>query len=239
MKNKKSLFLPLALLLLLAPASAHAACPWSLFTFLFGCSQGFKGVSENYYNTYRSCQYADDRYVCDTSPRPRLSDSMFTQAQYSMRDDGYNWGDSSGECTTYRNGCQDCPGPQHAMDFKSPSGRNIMLRNPGQNRLQPSIIAVLKQLADSRDKDISVTSGYRSCDYQRTRGVGVSRSQHLMGRAADFHFVGAGPTHGALAQYARKTLQQMGQSGGTGTYCSAVAHVDTGSSREWNWCGRR
>jgi hypothetical protein len=232
MKNKKILFMPVLLIALLNPVPAHAFL-WELFSFLFGSGTVVQR---------RSCVANGDSYACPNKYE-HMSNASIEAGRMAMRDAGLKPVASNEDerrgCQKYANGCVDCPGPQHPMEFKSKSGRSIMIAKPGQNYLTQSVRDVLIRMADTRDKHISVTSGYRSCNYQKTRGVGVSRSQHLKGNAADFIFVGAGPTHAALAKYARDTLNQMGRGGGTGTYCSAPAHVDTGNNRQWNWCRRR
>jgi hypothetical protein len=143
---------------------------------------------------------------------------------------------SGGGCRSYGNGCRNCPGPVTSTRIRSPRGHTIAIQKGGQNHLQNSVVRVLKALADREGRDVLVTSGYRSCTYQHSTHQGVSHSQHLMGKAADFRFPGASYSSAHLASFARSTLAGIGLGGGTGIYCGGFSHVDTGPNRQWNWC---
>lgn len=181
--------------------------------------------------------------------RPRLADSDLTVARRQMRQDGAQPAGSSGKCQSYRNGCVDCRNPQHPATIRSPGGYKVTFEKPGQNFTAPALQKVLTTMADKKKKNVRVTSAFRSCNYQAATKQGVPRSVHLRGGAADFKFESDGAAHEALANFARRTLQSLGFSGGTGVYCSDPAHVDVGNTRQWDWrynkvtgayqCGRR
>jgi hypothetical protein len=244
MRTKYCLFLLVLLSVFSHPVGAQAGIgcdSFRLIVFLFGGNcDGASAAFNAAYNQTKSC-YATQRgdYNCSTSPRNHFYNEQLEAAAERQRAEGMmpaGTRDTNRYCGAYRNGCMECPGPEHPMRFKSDKGYWIELQNPGQNRLQPSIIRVLKKMADKKEHALRVTSGFRSCYYQNTKKVGVRRSQHLMGKAADFNFGISGFTHGRAASFARGVLQELGQSGGTGVYCSPAAHVDTGNTRQWNWC---
>lgn len=238
--KKQNLFSLFLLVGALAPAPAMAG--WGLFDFLAGM---FAVKNPQSYNTCMRRQGQGDFTCVPPGTRVRLNDSDLQAARDRMYAAGLKPESTNRNCTTYRNGCMNCPGPEHLNVLTSPGGHKIVITKAKQNRLQPGIIKVLERLADRKGRNVTVNSAYRSCDYQASTRQGVKKSVHLLGSAADFVFEGEGTRSSALATEARKALDSLGWSnlGGTGTYCSGFAHVDTGSKRQWDWrkgaCGRR
>ena len=97
--------------------------------------------------------------------------------------------------------------------------------------LHSQVTALLTRIQNHYGRDVEVTSGCRSQAHNRSIG-GAHESWHLSCNAADIKVEGVSKY--ALAQYARS----LSGRGGVGTYCSDNSiHIDTGPSREWNWCG--
>jgi hypothetical protein len=194
---------------------------WSLFNYT--ATPALQGISANCNHNW-----TDDCYSPNVAMYENVK-TFVTAGQKPEKIDEHN-------CTIYRNGCKSCPGPMTDTVFRSPQGHLIRIQHPGQNHLQPGIVEVLKTMADRRGKNMNINSAFRSCEYQLRTHQGVPKSEHLMGRAADFTFEGESSSSAALASFARSTLNSMGMGGGTGVYCGRFSHVDTGNNRQWNWC---
>jgi uncharacterized protein YcbK (DUF882 family) len=92
----------------------------------------------------------------------------------------------------------------------------------GKIGLDPSLIPALEELRAAAGGPVEVDSGYR-CPIYNAEAGGVSKSQHMQGRAADVKIPG-------------KTLQEMYnlaeavpafRMGGIGVYDGGFIHVDT------------
>jgi uncharacterized protein YcbK (DUF882 family) len=99
-------------------------------------------------------------------------------------------------------------------------------------RISPELIASLQELRESIGRTITVTSGYRSPAYNQSIG-GVTKSQHMTGRAADI--VAAGMTPRELA---RHVVAVFGPDIGLGVYQGSrlnFVHVDIrGQAVRWS-----
>ena len=83
---------------------------------------------------------------------------------------------------------------------------------------------ILQKVRDHFGKPIEITSGYRTAAHNKKIG-GASNSQHLYGKAADFHISGVAPIE--ICKY----LEQIGAHG-LGCYSSWV-HVDTREGKSY------
>lgn len=139
-------------------------------------------------------------------------------------------------CKQYGSGCRDCKNPETPKSIQVEStNHTITIEKPGQNYLDPSLIEVLKKMVQEKNQSVIVTSGFRSCAYQRATRQGVKRSQHLLGKAADFHLEQGPNGSSQLAKFARSILNKLGMGGGVGIYRGSYSHVDTGPNRNWDW----
>jgi len=98
-----------------------------------------------------------------------------------------------------------------------------------------NILLLVKELQTLRDfigKPITINSGYRSPEYNKKIG-GASRSQHLLGKAADIRVEGVSPRE------LRGIIEELIKDGrlsfkGIGAY-SNFTHVDIRSKKaRWN-----
>lgn len=96
-------------------------------------------------------------------------------------------------------------------------------------KIDPLLIELLQKLRDKLGKPITVTSGYRTPEYNRKIG-GSPNSQHLLGKAADIKVAGVSPRE--VAQLAIKIGFR-----GIGVYKTFV-HVDV-RDRLKNTVGRK
>ena len=94
----------------------------------------------------------------------------------------------------------------------------------------PRLVMVLQSIRDHFDAPVSITSGYRTPQYN-TKVGGVDQSQHCYGTAADIAVKGVGVE--AVAAYARKIMPDWG---GVGVYKSqGFTHIDVREDRsDWN-----
>ena len=81
-----------------------------------------------------------------------------------------------------------------------------------------SLAALLQKIRDHFGRPVVITSGYRTAAHNAAVG-GSKSSQHLLGRAADFHVEGVPVA--AVAAYAETLLPSRG---GIGRYPKDVAH---------------
>lgn len=79
---------------------------------------------------------------------------------------------------------------------------------------------------------VVITSGYRGVAHNARAG-GVRGSTHTYCAAADIKINGVNKY--SLANFVRALPQR----GGVGIYCHNAVHVDTGTPRDWNWCGTK
>jgi len=98
-----------------------------------------------------------------------------------------------------------------------------------------NILLLVKELQTLRDfigKPITINSGYRSPEYNKKIG-GASRSQHLLGKAADIRVEGVSPRE------LRGVIEELIKDGrlsfkGIGAYSNFI-HVDIRSKKaRWN-----
>ena len=90
----------------------------------------------------------------------------------------------------------------------------------------------LQVLRDFIGKSITVNSGYRSPNYNRSIG-GASRSQHLLGKAADIRVDGISPRelHGIIEELIKDGRMKQG---GLGKY-NTFTHYDIRDNKaRWN-----
>ena len=94
----------------------------------------------------------------------------------------------------------------------------------------PRLVMVLQSIRDRFGAAVSITSGYRTPQYNAKVG-GVDQSQHCYGTAADIAVKGVGVD--TVAAYARKIMPDWG---GVGIYKKhGFVHVDVREARaEWN-----
>jgi uncharacterized protein YcbK (DUF882 family) len=135
----------------------------------------------------------------------------------------------------WSNGCADQPGPRELTRIVElpQTTRVIALNTPTseQRKLDQRLLLLLNCMSQRTGKNVEVTSGFRSCAYQRFRGVGVRNSAHLRAKAVDYKIQGYSSLQ--LAELARACGCR-----GIGVYCGDFGHCDIEGSRQWNWCGR-
>lgn len=78
--------------------------------------------------------------------------------------------------------------------------------------LDTELVELLQKIRDHFNRSVTITSGYRTVDYNRKIG-GASNSQHLYGRAADIQVKDTPPEF--VAEYAETLLAGRG---GIGLY---------------------
>lgn len=92
----------------------------------------------------------------------------------------------------------------------------------------PELVTILQKIRTNFGKAVTITSAYRTPDYNSKVG-GVSNSQHLLGIAADI--VVSGVTPATVAAYVETLIPNTG---GIGIYSSFV-HVDVRETKSrWN-----
>lgn len=94
----------------------------------------------------------------------------------------------------------------------------------------PRLVMVLQSIRDHFDAPVSITSGYRTPQYNAKVG-GVDQSQHCYGTAADISVKGVSVD--TVAAYARKIMPDWG---GVGIYkAQGFTHIDVRETRaDWN-----
>ena len=94
----------------------------------------------------------------------------------------------------------------------------------------PRLVMVLQSIRDHFDAAVSITSGYRTPQYN-TKVGGVDQSQHCYGTAADITVKGVDVE--TVAAYARKIMPDWG---GVGIYkAQGFTHIDVREDRsDWN-----
>lgn len=100
--------------------------------------------------------------------------------------------------------------------------------------LKPQLLSLLATVRRHYDRDVLITSGFRSSKHNQRIG-GVRASRHTTCEAADIQVPGVNKWE--LAKY----LRTIRGRGGVGTYChTRSVHIDVGTRRDWNWrCKRR
>ena len=90
----------------------------------------------------------------------------------------------------------------------------------------------LQVLRDFVGKPITINSGYRSPAYNKKIG-GASRSQHLLGTAADIRIDGISPreVHGIVSELIKDGRMKEG---GLGKYSSFTHYDIRGNKARWN-----
>ena len=94
----------------------------------------------------------------------------------------------------------------------------------------PRLVMVLQTIRDHFGASATITSGYRTPQYNAKVG-GVAQSQHCYGTAADIIVKGVGVE--TVAAYARKIMPDWG---GVGVYkAQGFTHIDVRETRsDWN-----
>jgi len=114
-------------------------------------------------------------------------------------------------------------------DFKVSENFNLReFVSPDTNevKLESEVVFRLQKLRDLIGRAITVTSGYRTPEYNQQVG-GVPRSYHMLGQAADIYC--SGMSTKKLAQLANEVGFR-----GIGTYVKdGFVHVDVGPKRAW------
>ncbi len=109
--------------------------------------------------------------------------------------------------------------------------REFECRCCGSVKIDPDLLLKLQKMRDYLDAPLIITSGYRCPAHNRTVG-GVSKSEHLTGRAADISLENH-PT--ILAEEMIRIARNFGFNG-LGIYDSPIIHVDTRANpAEWDW----
>ena len=104
-------------------------------------------------------------------------------------------------------------------EFACRDGSDIVL-------VHPALLVMLERIREKWGSPITITSGYRTPEYNRRIG-GAEASVHLLGMAADIVVKGVAP----LAVYAYVSGEL--QAGGVGLY-PTFTHVDVwGEHRRW------
>lgn len=93
----------------------------------------------------------------------------------------------------------------------------------------PRLVMVLQTIRDHFDSAVTITSAYRTPQYNATIG-GAAHSQHCYGTAADIKVSGQKPE--TVAAYARKLMPDWG---GVGKYRS-FTHIDVREGKA-DWKG--
>ena len=93
----------------------------------------------------------------------------------------------------------------------------------------PRLVMVLQTIRDHFGTAVTISSGYRTPQYNATVG-GVAQSQHCYGTAADIKVSGQKPE--TVAAYARKIMPDWG---GVGKY-SSFTHIDVREGKA-DWIG--
>lgn len=104
--------------------------------------------------------------------------------------------------------------------------------NDGSDKvlISDELVTLIQKIRNHFSRAVTINSAYRTESYNKKIG-GATRSQHILGTAADITISGVAPL--AVAQYA-EFLQP--QSGGIGVY-TTFTHVDVRSSRS-RWDNR-
>lgn len=104
--------------------------------------------------------------------------------------------------------------------------------NDGSDKvlISDELVTLLQKIRNHFGRAVTINSAYRTESYNKKIG-GATRSQHILGTAADITISGVSPL--AVAQYA-EFLQP--QSGGIGVY-KTFTHIDVRSSRS-RWDNR-
>ncbi|MFO0660419.1 MAG: DUF882 domain-containing protein [Polyangiaceae bacterium] len=126
------------------------------------------------------------------------------------------------------------------LDASSPTQERFDLlvsdRTTGaQVSMAPKLLELLRSLAAPRPASrVEIVSGYRSAklnEVLRKKGHNVaSHSQHSLGHALDFRWIGLGPLE------LKKEIESRGWVGGIGTYeapTDRFVHADVGPDRRW------
>lgn len=108
-------------------------------------------------------------------------------------------------------------------EFKCNDGSDMVL-------ISDELVDLLQKIRDHFGKPVVINSGYRTSSYNAKVG-GASRSQHLLGTAADITVSGAAPLE--IARYAEFLMPDRGGIGVYQTFC----HVDVRSARS-RWDSR-
>ena len=96
-------------------------------------------------------------------------------------------------------------------EFRCRDGSDVVM-------IDESLVVLLQCIREHFGKPITITSGYRTAAHNTAVG-GAKSSQHLLGRAADFHVEGVPVA--AVAAYAETLLPSRG---GIGRYPKDAAH---------------
>lgn len=96
-------------------------------------------------------------------------------------------------------------------EFRCRDGSDVVM-------IDESLVVLLQCIREHFGKAVTITSGYRTAAHNTAVG-GAKSSQHLLGRAADFHVEGVPVA--AVAAYAETLLPSRG---GIGRYPKDAAH---------------
>lgn len=98
----------------------------------------------------------------------------------------------------------------------------------GQDTVDAELLKVVEDVRDRFGKAVTITSGNRCKEYNKSVG-GAENSQHLLGRAADIVVANATPT--AIYEYLNAVHNSKY---GLGKYTS-FTHIDTRSGPKARW----
>lgn len=132
-------------------------------------------------------------------------------------------------------GCSSRPGQrqQNPTMTIAKTPYSIYFRTPRaeQRWVRDETMTLAMNVALLAKKDVTITSGYRSCDY--TRAIrGRNLSQHTQGNAVDFKVAG-------LSSKEHFEICRRAGGQGCGQYCGNFGHIDLGRYRAWNHCQGR
>ncbi len=98
------------------------------------------------------------------------------------------------------------------------SKHEFKCKDGSEHPIDPKLIEMLEQIRTHFDAPVTITSGYRSPDYNRKVG-GAKKSYHVSGMAADIRVSGVDPA--TVYAYCDKAFN----TGGVGKY-RTFTHVD-------------
>ena len=115
----------------------------------------------------------------------------------------------------------------------SPNGLRTQTEKVEVGCFEPALVALIKVVERHYNRQVVVTSGFRSASGNRRAG-GARKSMHVLCKAADIQVEGVSKWD--MAKY----LRSIPGRGGIGTYCRTDSvHVDIGFARDWHHPCRR